>query len=115
MSPFTRWTHAHTGAVGFAGGLILDRHVLYVFLLGAILGGLTVYASRTLRAVGKGAARQAAELHRLAVDRVQAEIDRKRAVADKARAETAHRIRRAAEQAELERKAYIQGAIDGQP
>jgi ribosomal protein S13 len=111
----TRWTHMHTGAVGFAGGLIIDRHVLYVFALGLLLGALVVYSSRTLRAVGRAGASRVAELHSLAVDKLRAEIDRKRAATLEAEAKVEHRIRRADEQRKAERKAYIDGAIDGNP
>ena len=111
----TRWSHGHTAAVGFAGGLVIDRHVLYVFFLGLLLGALVVYSSRTLRSVGRAGASRVAELHSLAVDKLRAEIDRKRAATLEAEAKVEHRIRRADEQREAERKAYIDGAIDGNP
>ena len=40
-------------AAAVAGGLVIDRHVLYVFALGLLLGALVVYSSRTLRSVGR--------------------------------------------------------------
>ncbi len=111
----TKWTHLHTIAAGFIGGLLIDRHVLYVFFLGLLLGGLVVYSSRTLRAIGRAAAGRAHELHVAAVDRMRAETERKRAAAAEAVARADNRIRRASEQEAAEKKAYIQGAIDGTP
>lgn len=102
------WTHFHSIATGTVFGLLLDRHVLYVFFLGLIIGALVVYSSRTLRALGKAAGSRAAELH-------AATVDGMRARAAKARADAEHRIRRAAEQAAAEKKAYIAGAIDAKP
>lgn len=104
----TRWTHGHTAALGFAGGLVIDRHVLYVFVLGLIIGALLVYSSRTLRALGKAAGSRAAELHAVTIDGMKAR-------ADKARADAEHKIRRAAEQDAAVKKAYIDGAIDAKP
>ena len=101
-----RWTHGHTVATGFAGGLLIDRHALYVFVLGALIGGLIVYSSRTLRSIARAAGNRAAELHAATLERVRAQAAESRAKADQ-------RIRRAAEQAAAEKKAYVQGAIDG--
>lgn len=103
-----QWGHTHSVAVGGVIGLLLDRHVLYVFVLGLLIGGLLVYSSRTLRALGRAAGRRAAELHAVTVDRIRAQADEHRAKADE-------RIRRAAEQAAAEKKAYVQGAIDAKP
>lgn len=103
-----QWGHGHTLAAGTVFGLLLDRHVLYVFFLGLIIGALIVYSSRTLRALGKAAGARAAELHAATLDGMHAR-------AAKARADAEHRIRRAAEQAAAEKKAYIDGAIDGTP
>src|SRR6185312_3561795 len=94
----TRWTHGHSIAVGLIGGLLLDRHVLYVFFLGLLIGGFLLYSSRTLRALGRAGVGKAHELHLLAVERMKAEIDRKRATAAEANAKAEHRIRRSAEQ-----------------
>lgn len=110
-----QWGHGHTLAAGLAGGLLLDRHVLYVFALGLIIGALIVYSSRTLRSIGRAGAGKAAELHALAVDKLRAEIERKRAAVEEANAKVEHRIRRADEQRAAEKKAYIQGAIDSKP
>ena len=103
-----QWGHGHSLATGTVVGLLLDRHVLYVFFLGFIIGALVVYSSRTLRALGRAGASRAAELHAATVDGI-------RARAAKANAEAEHRIRRADEQAAAEKKAYIQGAIDSKP
>lgn len=110
-----QWGHGHSLATGGIVGLLLDRHVLYVFFLGLLLGGLVVYSSRTLRAIGKGTLGRVAELHLLTVERVRAEIERKRAATLEATAKAEYRIRRAAEQAAAEKKAYVQGAIDAKP
>lgn len=109
------WTHGHTGAAGVLVGLGLAQHVIYVFALGLILGGLLVYSSRTLRTLGRAAGRRAAELHRLTVDRLEAEIARKAAATMESMARANERVRRADEQAAAEKKAYIQGAIDAKP
>ena len=109
----TRWSHGHSVAVGIAGGLILDRHVLLIFALGALLGIAGVLSTRFLRAAGHVAASRGRELHDATLERLRAESERKRAAATEAREKAAHRIRRAAEQAAAEKKAYIQGAIDG--
>ncbi len=100
------WGHAHTLAAGFVGGLLVDRHVMYVFFLGLLLGGLVVYSSRTLRAIGRAAAGRAAELHSATVEGIHARAQEARAKAD-------NRVRRAAEQEAEVKKAYISGAIDG--
>jgi ribosomal protein S13 len=111
----TRWSHGHSVAAGVAGGLILDRHVLLVFALGALLGGIGVLSTRFLRAAGHTVRARAGELHAATLERMRAETERKQAAAAEAREKAAHRIRRAAEQAAAEKKAYIQGAIDGTP
>lgn len=102
------WGHGHSLAGGFLVALLVDRHVLYVFFLGLLLGGLLVYSSRTLRALGRAAGGRAAELHAATVERMRAQA------ADlTSRAE--NRKRTAAEQAAAEKKAYIAGAIDAKP
>ena len=111
----TRWSHGHTAAVGFAGGLVIDRHVLYVFALGLLLGALVVYSSRTLRAVGRAGASRVAELHSLAVDKLRAEIDRKRAATVESTSKAEHRTRTTTEQRKAEERAYIRGVADGDP
>ena len=111
----SRWTHGHTFATGIAGGLILDRHILLVFALGALLGAAAILSTRFLRAVGHVAASRGRELHAATLERLAAESDRKRAAATGERERAAHRIRRADEQTAAEEKAYIQGAIDGSP
>lgn len=101
-----QWGHGHSLATGAVIGLLLDRHVLYVFFLGLLLGGLAVYSSRTLRALGRAAGHRAADLHHATVTRMLAQA------ADlTSRAE--NRKRTAAEQAAAEKRAYINGAIDG--
>ena len=103
-----QWGHGHSLAAGTVIGLLLDRHVLYVFVLGLIIGALAVYSSRTLRALGRAGASRAAELHAATIDGMRARADEHRARADE-------RIRRAAEQKQAEEKAYWQGAIDAKP
>ena len=100
-----QWGHGHSLAVGVVGGLLLDRHVLYVFFLGAIIGGLVVYSSRTIRSLGRAAGTRAAELHQATVDRLHAQ-----AVELHSKAENRKRTR--AEQDAAVKKAYIDGAID---
>lgn len=110
-----QWGHGHSLAGGFFVALLVDRHVLYVFALGLLIGGLLVYSSRTLRALGRAALHRADELHLVTVEKVRAEIERKRAATVEATAKTEYRIRRASEQAAAEKKAYVQGAIDARP
>ena len=111
----TRWTHGHTAASGLAAGLILDRHAFLIFAAGIVLGALLVVVRRNVRTIAHAARDHAGELHRLTVDRLAAETERKRAAAAEAVSKADHRVRRAAEQAEAERKAYWRGAVDGQP
>lgn len=103
-----QWGHGHTLAAGLAGGLLLDRHVLYVFALGLIIGALAVYSSRTLRSLGRAAGHRAAELH-------QATVERMRAQAADLTAKAEHRKRTKAEQDAAVKKAYIDGALDAKP
>lgn len=103
-----QWSHGHSLVVGGVVGLLLDRHVLYVFFLGLIIGGLAVYSSRTLRALGRAATSRAAELHQVTVDRLRAQ-----AAELASRAENRKRTRQ--EQDAAVRKAYIDGALDAKP
>lgn len=103
-----QWGHGHSIATGGIIGLLLDRHVLYVFFLGLLIGGLLVYSSRTLRALGRAGASRAAELH-------AATVDRMRAQALELTSKAENRRRTAAEQAAAVKKAYIDGAIDAKP
>ena len=111
----TRWSHGHTAAVGFAGGLVIDRHVLYVFFLGLLLGALVVYSSRTLRSVGRAGASRVAELHSLAVNKLRAEINRKEAATVESTSKADHRVRTKKEQDKELERAYIRGVADGDP
>ncbi len=108
-----RWTHGHTFATGLAGGLLLDRHSLYLFLAGLVLGATLVYFSRRLRSIAHGAAEHARRVQALAVERMEAETERKRAAAAEARTKAEQQLRRRDEQARAERKAYIEGYADG--
>ena len=103
-----QWGHGHTLAVGVVGGLLLDRHVLYVLALGLVIGGLLVYSSRTLRALGRAATGRAAELH-------AATVERMRAQAAELHSKAENRKRTRAEQDAAVKKAYVQGAIDSKP
>lgn len=103
-----QWGHGHSLATGTVFGLLLDRHVLYVFFLGLIIGGLLVYSSRTLRALGRAGASRAAELHAATVDRLHAQASELHSKAD-------NRKRTRAEQDAAVKKAYIDGALDAKP
>lgn len=103
-----QWGHGHTLAAGTVIGLLLDRHVLYVFFLGAIIGALVVYSSRTLRALGRAAGTRAAELH-------AATVERMRAQAAELHSKAENRKRTRAEQDAAVKKAYIDGALDAKP
>lgn len=103
-----QWGHGHSIAVGTVIGLLLDRHVLYVFFLGLLIGSLVVYSSRTLRALGRAGASRAAELHAVTVERMRAQAAELTSKAE-------HRKRTKAEQDAAVRKAYIDGALDAKP
>ena len=102
------WSHGHSIVVGGVIGLLLDRHVLYVFVLGLIIGGLIVYSSRTIRALGRAGASRAAELHAVTIERMRAQTEDLHSRAE-------NRVRKAAEQQAAEKKAYIQGSLDAKP
>ena len=103
-----QWGHGHTLAAGTVFGLLLDRHVLYVFFLGLLIGGLVVYSSCTLRALGRAGASRAAELHAVTVERMRAQAAELHSKAE-------NRKRTKAEQDAAVRKAYIDGALDAKP
>lgn len=105
---FKQWSHGHSLATGTVIGLLLDRHVLYVFALGLLIGGLVVYSSRTLRALGRAAGTRAAELH-------AATVERMRAQAAELHSKAENRKRTRAEQDAAVKKAYIDGALDAKP
>ncbi len=109
----TRWSHGHSAAVGIAGGLILDRHVLLVFVLGALLGAGVAYAGRFLRAAKHVAVERGRELHTATLARLEAETARKLAAAqaDEARAEHRHKTKE--EWRKDVDRAYREGVADG--
>ncbi len=110
-----RWTHGHTAASGFAAALLIAQHSLIVFVFGLILGAVAVIVWRNVHAITRAARQRAGELHTLTFERVAAEAARKRAAAREADAKADTHLRRAAEQAEAERRAYWRGAVDAKP
>ncbi len=110
-----RWTHGHTAASGFAAALLVAQHTLIVAGAAFILGALAVVAWRNVHAISRAARQRAGELHTLTFERVAAEAARKRAAAREADAKADAHLRKAAEQAEAERRAYWRGAVDAKP
>ncbi len=109
----TRWTHGHTFATGIAGGLILDRHVLIVFFLGAALSAAAIYGSRFLRAAAHTVSSHARELQAATLERMTAETERKRAAAHEAEAKAEHRHKTHEEWKRDVDRAYREGVADG--
>lgn len=113
-----RWTHLHSIGTGLVFGLVLDREALVIFFLGLALGVALVVAWRFVsRFTGwaRRAAPAAAEVIALRDRKTEAEIERKLAAAEEARARAEHRVRTAGEQRDAERRAYYAGARDGSP
>ncbi len=110
----TRWTHGHTFASGVAGGLILDRHVLIVFFVGALLGAGVAYGGRFLRAAGHIAKERGGELHAATLARLEAETQRKVAAAHEAEAMAEHRSKTREQWRKDVDRAYREGVADGE-
>lgn len=108
-----RWTHLHTLATGLVFGLVLDKEALVLFALGIALGVIVVIGWRKVRQLA-GWSREAAAGAVSSIERLrEAEIERKLAAAEEARARATARLRRTSEQEDAERRAYWAGARDG--